>query len=94
MEAPLEIRYAGVVIGRAQEVPNAEGDALSFFIPVRDPMPVGTVLRVRSGEQETPVRVVRAIESAVSKIALQGARYPEHLQKLVGRAKPAAAAAP
>jgi hypothetical protein len=68
MEAPLEIRYAGVVIGRAQEVPNAEGDALSFFIPVRDPMPVGTVLRVRSGEQETPVRVVRAIESADSTV--------------------------
>jgi len=64
MEAPLEIRYAGVVIGRAQEVRSAEGDALSFFIPVRDPMPVGTVLRVRSGDQETPVRVLRAIEAA------------------------------
>jgi hypothetical protein len=63
MEAPLEIRYAGVVIGRAQEVRSAEGDPLSFFIPVRDPMPVGTVLHIRSGEQETPVRVVRAVES-------------------------------
>jgi hypothetical protein len=63
MEAPLEIRYAGVVIGRAQEVRSAEGDPLSFFIPVRDPMPVGTVLHMRSGEQETPVRVVRALES-------------------------------
>jgi aryl-alcohol dehydrogenase-like predicted oxidoreductase len=28
---------------------------------------------------------VRQIESAVSKIAVQGARYPEHLQKMVGR---------
>jgi aryl-alcohol dehydrogenase-like predicted oxidoreductase len=28
---------------------------------------------------------VREIESAASKITLQGARYPEHLQKLVGR---------
>ena len=63
MEAPLEIRYAGVVIGRAQEVRNAERDPLSFFIPVRDPMPVGTVLHVRSGEQETPVRVVHAVET-------------------------------
>jgi len=25
------------------------------------------------------------IRSAVSKVAVQGARYPEHLQKLVGR---------
>ena len=64
MEAPLEIRYAGVVIGRAQDMRSAEADALSFFIPVRDPMPVGTVLRMRSGDLETPVRVVRAVESA------------------------------
>jgi aryl-alcohol dehydrogenase-like predicted oxidoreductase len=28
---------------------------------------------------------LRQIESAVSKIAVQGARYPEHLQKMVGR---------
>jgi aryl-alcohol dehydrogenase-like predicted oxidoreductase len=28
---------------------------------------------------------LREIESAASKIAVQGARYPEHLQKLVGR---------
>jgi hypothetical protein len=63
MEAPLEIRYAGVVIGRAQEVRSAEGDVPSFFIPVRDPMPVGTVLRMRSGDHETPVRVIRAVET-------------------------------
>jgi aryl-alcohol dehydrogenase-like predicted oxidoreductase len=28
---------------------------------------------------------VRDIEGALSKVAVQGARYPEHLQKLVGR---------
>jgi aryl-alcohol dehydrogenase-like predicted oxidoreductase len=28
---------------------------------------------------------LRDIESAVSRIAVQGARYPEHLQQLVGR---------
>jgi hypothetical protein len=64
MEAPLEIRYAGVVIGRAQEVRSGEGDSPSFFIPVREPMPVGTVLHLRSGDRETPVRVVRAVETA------------------------------
>ncbi len=63
MEAPLEIRYAGVVIGRAQEVRGAEGNAPMFFIPVRDPMPVGTVLHLRAGDRETPVRVVRAVET-------------------------------
>jgi hypothetical protein len=30
---------------------------------MRDPMPVGTVLRMRSGDHETPVRVVRAVET-------------------------------
>lgn len=28
---------------------------------------------------------LREIDRAVSKVAVQGARYPEHLQKLVGR---------
>jgi aryl-alcohol dehydrogenase-like predicted oxidoreductase len=28
---------------------------------------------------------LRALESAAAKIPVQGARYPEHLQKLVGR---------
>jgi hypothetical protein len=64
MEAPLEIRYASVVIGRAQEVRNAEGDIPAFFLAVRDPMPVGTVLHLRTGDHETPARVVRAVESA------------------------------
>jgi hypothetical protein len=63
MEAPVEIRYAGVIVGRAQEVRSAEGEDLSFFIPIRDPMPVGTLLRLRSGDKETPARVVHAIES-------------------------------
>jgi hypothetical protein len=31
---------------------------------VRDPMPVGTVLHLRTGDHETPARVVRAVESA------------------------------
>jgi hypothetical protein len=64
MEAPLEIRYASVVIGRAQEVRNAEGVVPTFFLTVRDPMPVGTVLHLRTGDHETPARVVRAVESA------------------------------
>lgn len=63
MEAPVEIRYAGVVLGRAQEVRQVEGQAATFFIVGRDPMPVGTVVYVHSGEKRTPARVVRAVES-------------------------------
>jgi hypothetical protein len=62
MEAPVEIRYAGVVIGRAQDVRAADGDA-SFFLAVRESMPVGSVLHLRSGDRETPARVVHTVES-------------------------------
>lgn len=62
MEAPVEIRYAGVVIGRAQEVKDADGD--SPFLLVREPMPVGTVVQLRSGGDVVSARVMNAIESA------------------------------
>jgi hypothetical protein len=62
MEAPVEIRYAGVIIGRAHELRNVEGDD-AFFLPGKEPMPVGTVLHLRSRQEETPARVVRAVES-------------------------------
>lgn len=62
METPVEICYVGVVIGRAQEPRGNEQDP-SFFLPVREPMPVGSVIRLRAGGRETPVRVVHAVES-------------------------------
>jgi hypothetical protein len=63
MEAPVEIRYAGVVVGRAQEMRSADGDPPSFFLVMREPMPVGSVLRLRAGGRETPARVVHTVES-------------------------------
>jgi len=54
------------------------------------PIP-GTTKAHRLEENIGAVRVeltpadLRAIDSAVSTITVQGARYPEHLQKLVGR---------
>jgi hypothetical protein len=63
MESPVEIRYAGVVIGRAQEIRGGDGDS-SFFLVVREPMPVGSVVHLRTGDRETPARVVHAVESA------------------------------
>jgi hypothetical protein len=63
MESPVEIRYAGVVIGRAQEIRGSDGDS-SFFLVVRDPMPVGSVVHLRTGDRETPARVIHTVESA------------------------------
>ena len=68
MEAPLEVRYAGVIIGRAPEVRGANGES-TFFLPGKEPMPVGTVVRLRSGDRETPARVLRAVESADPAVA-------------------------
>lgn len=63
MESPVEIRYAGVVIGRAQEVRRNEGDSSTFFVAVREPMPVGSVVHLRTGDRETSARVVHTVES-------------------------------
>jgi len=39
----------------------------------------------RAASVQLPPEDLRELESAASKLAVQGARYPEHLQKLVGR---------
>jgi hypothetical protein len=68
MEAPVEIRYSGVILGRIDEMPNA-GEAAPFFLPMREPLPVGTVLRLRLEDRETPVRVVHTVESPDPEVA-------------------------
>jgi hypothetical protein len=64
MEAPVEICYLGVVIGRTQEQPLAADGGTSFFLAVREPMPVGSVVRLRSTAGETLARVVHAVEAS------------------------------
>jgi aryl-alcohol dehydrogenase-like predicted oxidoreductase len=54
------------------------------------PIPGTTKLhRLRENTGAVPVKLLpedlRELENAASKITVQGARYPEHLQKLVGR---------
>jgi hypothetical protein len=68
MQAPVEVRYAGIVVGRAQEV-RSDDDASTFFLPGKEPMPVGTVVQLRSGDRETSARVLRAVESADPAVA-------------------------
>jgi hypothetical protein len=74
MESSVEIRYAGVVIGRAQEVRSADGDTASFFLVTRESMPVGTVLHLRTGDRDTPARVVHTVESSDSNASGMGVR--------------------
>jgi hypothetical protein len=62
MQVPVEICYAGVVITRADEVREGEGG--EFFVVMKDPLPVGTQLDVRSADSLLSVRVSHVVESA------------------------------
>jgi hypothetical protein len=61
VEQIIEVRYAGVVIGRAPSVAGA--DAHGLFLGLADPMPVGTKLSVRVGEDAVDGRVEQVLES-------------------------------
>jgi hypothetical protein len=60
----VEIRYAGVVVGRAESIRRA-GDASGgrLFLATSEPMPVGTVIELVTGNSIATARVVRVIES-------------------------------
>jgi hypothetical protein len=62
MQAPVEICYAGVVVSRAEEVREGAGGEL--FVVMKDPLPVGTLLGVRSGDELITVRVAHVAETA------------------------------
>lgn len=62
MDGGTEIRYAGVVVGRATELRDRrEGGA---FIVVPDPLPVGTRMRLTGDGTDEPVEVIAVVESA------------------------------
>ncbi len=65
MEA-IEIRYAGIVVGRASEARDAD-DGIGTVLLVPEPMPVGTVVSV--GAEATPMRVTKVTESADAAVA-------------------------
>lgn len=93
MQAPVEVRYAGIVVGRAQEV-RSDDDPSTFFLPGKDPMPVGTVLQLRSGDTETPARVLRAIESSDPAVAGMKVRLIGEAEAVASDWVPAPATAP
>jgi hypothetical protein len=62
VEKPIEVRYAGVAIGRALSVGDLEANGL--FLGIGDPMPVGTVIGVKVDDDLVEGRVVDVVESA------------------------------
>lgn len=67
MENVIEVRYAGVVVGRSTKVSNWN-DA-GAFIGFAEPLPSGTPLVLKGDGVEQPARVVEVIESADPSVA-------------------------
>ena len=61
MQAPVEICYAGVVIARTEEVREVKGGEI--FVVMKDPLPVGTLVGLRSADSLVSVRVVHVVDS-------------------------------
>jgi hypothetical protein len=94
VQAPVEIRYAGVVVSRSDTV-RPQGDGNKLFLAAAEPMPVGTRLELRSGDNVVAAQVTWVFESsdpAVSgmDVVLVGAAFAAD----VAPARPAAAEDP
>lgn len=67
METSIELRYAGVVIGKAiVSGPIDESGESSVFVPVPDPLPVGTKVGLKVDDRTLDGRVIAVAESTES----------------------------
>jgi hypothetical protein len=69
VQAPVEIRYEGTVLAKAVSPSGSLEEGGTLFLPLPDPMPVGTRLELKSDREITLVRVVKVIESADAAVA-------------------------
>jgi hypothetical protein len=69
VQAPVEIRYEGAVLAKAVAPSGSLEEGGTLFLPLPDPMPVGTRLELRSGSDTAFVRVVKVTESADAALA-------------------------
>lgn len=92
----MEVRYAGVVVGRGALREVRAGDAEGVFVAVADPLPVGTLLTLKIGDSVREGCVEDIVESsdanAVGMRVRWGAAAPA--AKPVAEAKPVAASPP
>jgi hypothetical protein len=94
----IELRYAGVVIGKATvSGPIDEGGDKSVFVPVPDPLPVGTKVGIKVDDRMLDGRVIAVAESTDSakcgmKVRIGGASAGA--TSASGPANPAAQSAP
>jgi hypothetical protein len=66
METPIEIRYAGVVVARANEVRRMTVGGVDLFLSMPEPLPAGTVVTLSDGAK---ARIEKVIESSDPSVA-------------------------
>ena len=94
METATEVRYAGVVVGRA--APLRDTDGAGVFVLCAEPMPVGTPVSLKIEEAERAARVTEVVESADANLAGMRVRFVSEAEVALpsgGAAKPPAAKA-
>jgi len=87
----VEIRYAGVVVGRSTKV--RDWDGAGAFIGFAEPLPSGTSLVLRGDGLEQRARVVEVFESADPAVAGMQVKFIGAAEAARPAPKPAAAAA-
>lgn len=93
MEKPVEVRYAGVTVGRAPTTVR-EVDATGVLIGITEPLPVGTSVTLTIEETTLDGTVVAVAESQESGRSAMRVRLADTAAvRLVGGAAPATAAA-
>ena len=91
MENVIEVRYAGVVVGRSTKV--RDWTASGAFIGFAEPLPSGTSLVLRGDGVDQPARVVEVIESADPAVAGMQVTFAGAAEAARPAPKPAPAAA-
>ncbi|HET6280982.1 MAG TPA: hypothetical protein VFH73_08450, partial [Polyangia bacterium] len=88
MEQVIEVRYAGIVVGQATAV--RDRTPTGVFVGVSDPLPVGTILSLKIGDQLTDGRVEQVVESSESSQVGMRVRFVDN--RLAAAGAPAAPA--
>jgi hypothetical protein len=73
VDSSVEIRYAGIMVGRASAI--RDSDAAGAFINLGEPMPVGTLLTLRLSDSIKEARVEDVIESVDPTVAGMRVRF-------------------
>jgi hypothetical protein len=71
----IEVRYAGVVVGRTAQVREVGGQGGRMFVGIPEPLPVGTLVTLKIGETVREARVDEVVESAEPSSAGMGVTF-------------------